>query len=261
MSAPIMEVANLSKSFGALTVLSEISVSVSEREIVAVLGPSGCGKSTFLHIIAGLLCPDAGDVSLNGVSITGKPGHVSYQQQKDLLLPWKTVVENVILPLRIGGATRREALREVLPLMERFGLSGFENVYPGTLSGGMRQRAALMRTYLVTRNLMLLDEPFGALDSMTRSDMHEWLLSVIRETRSSALIVTHDIDEAILLADRVLVLTSRPARVHREVIIGLKRPRNRHSLLSNEALELRGLLLSSLDEAYRPAEKSVDLVY
>lgn len=250
-TVPVLEISGLSKSYGDLAVLTDLSVTVHEKEIVAMLGPSGCGKSTLLHIVAGLLCPDKGAITLKNRSITGKPGTVSYQQQKDLLLPWKTVIENVVLPLRIAGSSRRDSYAEGMPLLKRFGLSGFEEVYPGMLSGGMRQRVALLRTYLVTRSIMLLDEPFGALDSMTRTDMHEWLLGVLREMETSVLIVTHDIDEAILLADRVIVLSSRPARILTEIDVDLPRPRERHSLLSGKAQRLRGALFSAMDSAFR----------
>ncbi len=223
----VIELSHVSKSFSGLDVLKNLSFSLRRGEVLTLLGPSGCGKSTVMQLIAGLTRPDSGSVTVAGEAINGNTGRVSYMHQKDLLLPWKRVIDNVTAPLKLRGIAKKAARETAAPLFEPFGLAGFENYYPSQLSGGMRQRAALMRTYLYRRDIMLLDEPFGALDAITRERLQEWLSSLISSLKTTVLMVTHDIDEAILISDRVLVLSEKPAGIAAEEIINLPRPRTR----------------------------------
>jgi ABC-type nitrate/sulfonate/bicarbonate transport system ATPase subunit len=208
-----------------LPVLDGLDLSVREGEIAAVIGPSGSGKSTLLNILAGLDRPSGGEVSLRGSGDRRRAGEVAYMPQKDLLFPWRTIEDNAILGLEVGGLKKKEARERVAPLFAEFGLSGFEYSYPAQLSGGMRQRAALLRTVAMERPVLLLDEPFGALDSLTRTQMQLWLAETWQRHGWTILLVTHDIREAVFLADRVHVLTPRPARIARSLEIGLPRPR------------------------------------
>ena len=208
-----------------LPVLDGVSVRVGEGEFVSLIGPSGCGKSTLFSIICGLTAPDRGRVVLDGGNNAGAGDVVAYMPQKDLLLPWRTVLGNVVLAREVGGEDPKVVKREAQELMELFGLAGFENSYPADLSGGMRQRAALMRTVLARRRVLLLDEPFGALDALTRAKMQQWLLEIWARFGPAVFFVTHDIDEAIFLSDRVYVLTQRPARVALHLQVHLPRPR------------------------------------
>jgi ABC-type nitrate/sulfonate/bicarbonate transport system ATPase subunit len=226
--SPKLHIAHLSKRFrqdgGWLPVLDNVSVDVAPREFVTLVGPSGCGKSTLCNIVAGLVPPDQGTILLDGTPL-GSRGHVAYMQQKDLLLPWRRVVDNAILSLEIQGVPRAQARAEARILLHRFGLEGFESAYPALLSGGMRQRVALVRTLLSKKELLVLDEPFGALDAMTRSAMQGYLLRLREEFGRTVLFITHDVEEAVLLSDRIYVLTARPARVRAEIALDLPRPR------------------------------------
>ncbi len=222
-------VTNLTHTFpqkgDALKVLDTLTLSVAAGEFVALLGPSGCGKSTLFNIIAGLLAPDSGEVRLNGEPIRGKTAEFAYMQQKDLLLPWRTVLKNVLIGPEIHGEPMASAEAEARERLAQLGLHGFEQSYPTQLSGGMRQRVALVRTLLFRKRVLLLDEPFGALDAMTRNVMQSILLEIWRENRQTVLLITHDVEEALRLADRVYLLTARPARVKAEVPVPLPRPR------------------------------------
>ncbi|HLY22507.1 MAG TPA: ABC transporter ATP-binding protein [bacterium] len=200
-----------------LDVLAGVSLDVGPREFVTLVGPSGCGKSTICNVVAGLVRPDAGTVAIDG--------QVAYMQQKDLLLPWRTVLDNAILGLEIQGAPRAAAREEARAMLRRFGLEGFERAYPATLSGGMRQRVALVRTLLCRRDLLVLDEPFGALDAMTRAAMQGYLLRLREEFGRTVLFITHDVEEAVLLSDRVYVMAARPGRIRAERRLDLPRPR------------------------------------
>ncbi|HEY0814043.1 MAG TPA: ABC transporter ATP-binding protein [Pseudonocardia sp.] len=215
----------VSKSYPGLPVLDGIAFDVAPGEFVSVIGPSGCGKSTLFDVIAGLERPDAGRVLIEGADATGQVNHVAYMPQRDLLFPWRSVLDNTALGLEVAGVRRRVARARARALFSPFGLAGFEDARPDELSGGMRQRAALLRTVVQDRPLLLLDEPFGALDSLTRSDMQAWLADVWARYGWTVLLVTHDIREAVYLSDRVVVLTPRPARVRAEVGIELPRPR------------------------------------
>ncbi|MEN1761482.1 ABC transporter ATP-binding protein [Anoxynatronum sibiricum] len=220
-----LKVNQIRKAFPNLPTLQNISLELSESQFVSVLGPSGCGKSTLFSIIAGLASPDAGEVLIDGQSVTGRPGRVSFMHQKDLLLPWKSILDNAALPLFLQGVSTGEARERAQQYFHLFGLAGFENYYPAQLSGGMRQRAALLRTFLFSKDILLLDEPFGGLDAMTRQSMQHWLMEVVQELKASVLLITHDVDESIWLSDRVYVLSRRPAVVKKVVEIPLKRPR------------------------------------
>jgi ABC-type nitrate/sulfonate/bicarbonate transport system ATPase subunit len=191
--------AYVSDSGKPVDALAKVDIALQPRDFVSLVGPSGCGKSTLFNVIAGLLLPDKGEVKLDGVDIVGRPGSVAYMMQRDLLLPWRTVLENVTLAPEIAGKPMAQARTEARALLRRFGLEGFENAYPAALSGGMRQRAALLRTILCERAVILLDEPFGALDALTRAAMHEWLLGIQREFQRTMILITHDPDEAVYL--------------------------------------------------------------
>lgn len=236
----------ISKSFGDRQILRDISIKVHERELVSLLGVSGSGKTTLFNIISGLLVPDTGRVFLDGLDITGKPGQVSYMLQKDLLLPYRTIEDNVALPLIIRGEEKQEARRRVRPYFAAFGLEGTEREYPHSLSGGMRQRAALLRTYMASRGLALLDEPFSALDTITKSNMHQWYLKVMEEIRLSTIFITHDIDEAILLSDRIYLLTGNPSAVTEELVIREPKPRRTDFNLTPEFLSYKKSILKHL---------------
>lgn len=216
----------VSKTFESTKVLNDISINIASREFVSLLGVSGSGKSTLFNIISGLVLPDAGKIFIDGMDFTGVTGRVGYMHQKDLLLPWKKVVDNVALPLVIKGETVKSARGKVAHLFEVFSMKGTEYLYPFQLSGGMKQRAALMRTYVFSSDIMLLDEPFGSLDAITRSRMHEWLMNLLDKVESSILLITHDIDEAIFLSDRIYILSGNPSSVVKEIHVGFKRPRS-----------------------------------
>ncbi|MBI3660064.1 ABC transporter ATP-binding protein [Candidatus Acetothermia bacterium] len=224
-----LQLSQVSKSFlregHPLPVLDRISLTVNPEELVALVGPSGCGKTTLLQIVSGLVIPDAGEIFLNDARVSDGRGPVAYMQQKDLLLPWRKALANTLLGPEIAGEDLTIAEEEAHRLFEEFGLVGFEKVYPAELSGGMRQRVALIRTLLCRKSLLLLDEPFGALDAFTRRQMHDWLLRAWQEFRFTALFVTHDVEEALLLADRVYVLSARPAQVKAAIEVKLARPR------------------------------------
>ena len=241
-----LEVRNVSKSFDGKGVLEDVSITLRQGELVSLLGVSGGGKTTLFNIISGLLTPDEGRVWLDGEDITGKPGHVSYMLQKDLLLPYRTVEDNVALPLIVKGVKKEEAREQARALFADFGLAGTEKRWPAQLSGGMRQRAALLRTYLFSRNVALLDEPFSALDTLTKSAVHGWYLEVMERIKLSTLFITHDIDEAILLSDRIYLLTGTPGRVTAEVCVEAPRPRNKDFALTEEFLAYKRQILNAL---------------
>ena len=225
-----LEVKNLTQTFNqkntALRVLDGLNFSVDDGQFVALLGPSGCGKSTLFNIVSGLLVPDTGEIYLNDERIYGNTGDFAYMQQKDLLLPWRTVIRNVLIGPEIHDEPLNTAKVEAQQRLAQLGLSGFENSYPMQLSGGMRQRVALVRTLLFRKEILLLDEPFGALDAMTRTVMQSILLDIWSENRQTVLLITHDVEEALLLADKIYVLTARPATLKAEVPVPLPRPRN-----------------------------------
>lgn len=243
-----LEVQCVSKTFDGRKVLEDVSITLREGELVSLLGVSGGGKTTLFNIISGLLTPDEGRVYLNGEDVTGQPGNISYMLQKDLLLPYRTVVDNVALPLILRGVGKKEARAQAAALFEAFGLGGTEDLYPAQLSGGMRQRAALLRTYLFSQDVALLDEPFSALDTLTKSAVHDWYLDVMERIRLSTLFITHDIDEAILLSDRIYLLTGQPGRVTEEIVITQPKPRGKDFNLTPEFLAYKRRILERLSE-------------
>lgn len=243
----VLKVDNVSKSFDGEEIIRNISLELQEGEIVSLLGVSGGGKTTLFNIISGLSLPDEGAVYLNGDNITGKPGNVSYMLQKDLLLPYRNIVDNVALPLMIRGMKKAEARRKAAGYFNEFGLEGTENKYPTQLSGGMKQRAALLRTYLFSEKVALLDEPFSALDMLTKGAVHEWYLDIMEKIRLSTLFITHDIDEAILLSDRIYLLTGKPGQLTKEIIIDEPKPRRKDFNLSEQFLAYKKEIISHLE--------------
>lgn len=223
----------LSKSFEQKPVLNNVTFTVNDGEFVSILGPSGSGKSTLFHLIGGILLPDIGEICLDDQSINGTKGMISYTPQNPSLFPWRTILENVLLGAEIVG---KKDKKEALKMIERAGLKGYEHAYPHELSGGMKQRVAFIRSLLSPQSLICLDEPFSALDEFTRLDMQKWLLAIWQEYQRSILFVTHNIEEAIYLSDRIIVLSSRPATVKRDFAIPFARPRKENILLSEEFL-------------------------
>lgn len=210
--APALAAEGLTLSWDGEALVTEgIDLAVMPGEVCCLVGRSGCGKTTILHALAGLTTPVSGRVLLHGEDVTGRPGRVSYMLQKDLLLPSRRIIDNVCLPLVLGGMRRADARAKAEPLFERFGLAGCELKWPSELSGGMRQRAAFLRTYLMGADVTLLDEPFSALDALTRVDVRRWFVGVARELGLSALVITHDVDEAVSMASRVYVLAGAPS--------------------------------------------------
>ncbi len=250
MPSAKLEVRSLAMQFSTsgadVAALTPVSFGLSEGSFVSVIGPSGCGKSTLFNIIAGLQPPTGGAVLIDGEDATGTIGRVGYMLQKDLLLPWRTVLDNVVLGMEIKGVSRQRARATALPYLQRYGLGGFEDRYPRELSGGMRQRAALLRTLLLDTDIVLLDEPFGALDAQTRSAMQEWLLQIWADFRKTVVFVTHDVEEAVFLSDEILVMSPRPGRVVDRLTVTLPRPRARSVANSADFISLKERCLAHL---------------
>ena len=242
----VLTAEHITKSYGTRTIISDINIHLDRQQIVCLLGVSGVGKTTLFHILSGLNRPGTGRVTLKGKDITGQPGKVSYMLQKDLLLPYKKIINNVSLPLVIRGMKKKEAEEKAAPYFEQFGLAGTEYQYPAQLSGGMRQRAALLRTYLSSEGVALLDEPFSALDTITKSAIHEWYLDLMQKIELSTLFITHDIDEAIILSDRIYILKGKPGQITDEIVIREKRPRRNDFNLTPEFLEYKKKIISDL---------------
>jgi ABC-type nitrate/sulfonate/bicarbonate transport system ATPase subunit len=229
-----VRVHSATRRYGAVTAIEDLTLTVSPGEVVAVVGPSGCGKSTLLELVCGLEAPDAGRVDADPAAL---------MPQRDLLLPWATALDNAALPLRLRGASKAEARAAAAPAFAEFGLAGFEGARPGELSGGMRQRVAFLRTLLAGKPVLCLDEPFGALDAISRSEMQRWLAGALAREPRTVLLVTHDVEEAVVLADRVAVLSPRPGRVVAEVAVPLPRPRE---ATSPEVVAIREQALEAL---------------
>jgi ABC-type nitrate/sulfonate/bicarbonate transport system ATPase subunit len=243
--APTLQFEHVSHSFAKLEVLSDICLEVPSGSLVSILGPSGSGKSTLLDIAAGLLQPLQGRVLLDQHVVEGA-GHAGYMPQKDSLLPWRTVIENALLGTQLRGLYQQTAKALVKERLGRFGLAGFEQSYPHELSGGMRQRVALLRTIMYEDKLLLLDEPLSALDALTRLQMQRWLGATLDALDSTVLLVTHDIREALLLSDKVVVLSARPAQIVLELEVPLAHPRSHEVLRSAEMLALEAQLFDVL---------------
>ncbi len=247
----LLEMKGVSKTFGRTSAVAGLDIAIRSGEFITVIGPSGCGKSTLFNMVAGLEEPDAGgEIRFLGKASRARAllGQVSFMPQQDLLLPWRNVIDNATLALDIEGTPKAQARAHALRMLPEFGLAGFEDRYPHELSGGMRQRVALMRTFLFERDLMLLDEPFGALDALTRSMMQRWLLDIWQKHRRTILFITHDVDEAIFLADRVIVMTARPGKVKLEERIDLPRPRRADVVTSPEFIAIKKRLLHAIEE-------------
>ncbi len=255
-AVPVLGVNAVSKRFvsggmspSSMEVLSGIDLDLSRGEFVSIVGPSGCGKSTLLNLISGLDTDYDGEISLNGNNAVQRIGRVPYMHQRDLLLPWRTVLDNATISLEIRGAGRRRAREEALVHFDEFGLAEFASSYPSEISGGMRQRVALLRATLPGADLLLLDEPFGALDAITRSSMHTWLSLLLAGSERAVLLVTHDVEEALLLSDRVHVLSGRPGRIVATLDVEFPRPREAGIVTSAPFVELKARLLRALSES------------
>lgn len=234
-----IRIEHVSKTLDNIHTLDDISLIINENEFVVILGPSGCGKSTLFNIISGLITPDQGKIKINGEDWTGLTGRVGYMQQKDLLLPSRNIMDNVSIPLLLKGMKAKKARKMVSSYLKDFGLDSFARHYPRQLSGGMRQRAALLRTYLFASDTLLLDEPFASLDAISRRKMHLWLKELRLRYPSSVLFVTHDIEEALLLADHIYVFSARPARIKLDInMLNHRKTENDFSLIKNEILAL-----------------------
>ena len=271
-----IELRRISHAFGTLRVLDDLSLTVVPGQFVSIVGPSGCGKSTLLSILGGLLAPAAGEALVEGQTAIGRPGLVAYMPQKDLLFPWRRVLANATLGAEVSGVGQREAAIRARALIPRFGLAGFERSWPSQLSGGMRQRLALLRTFLIPSRTMLLDEPFGALDAITRREMHSWLQEVLAEppaagrqpfaprgdsgdpphssllappSSRTVLFVTHDVEEALVLSDTVCVMSPRPGRMVARVAVPFARPRAPGIVVTPAFVALKAQLLTALEEA------------
>ena len=249
MSGPeaALRAEHVTKSYGGRTVIRDVSLRLDQGELVCLLGVSGAGKTTLFHSLSGLERPEEGRVLLFGEDVTGTPGKISYMLQRDLLLPHKKIPDNAALPLVIRGVKAREARERALSYFPQFGLEGTEDKYPAQLSGGMRQRAALLRTFLGARGVALLDEPFSALDALTKREIHRWYMEMMDRLRLTTLFITHDIDEAVLLSDRVCVLSGRPGRIAAEIRVDPPRPRDLSFSLSGEFLAYKRQILALLE--------------
>lgn len=242
----VLSAENIGISFDGVKIIENVSIRLGKNEIVSLLGQSGTGKTTLFNVLSGLYTPDSGRVYLKAEDITGKPGKISYMLQKDLLLPYMTVLDNTALPLIIKGEKKKEAREKAASLFSKFGLDGCEKKYPQQLSGGMRQRAALLRTYLSSQGTALLDEPFSALDALTKSAMHKWYLEIMSEIELSTIFITHDIDEAILLSDRIYIMSGKPGRITDEINVRGNKDDPEGFLLSREFLEYKRLIKQKL---------------
>lgn len=240
-----LEITNVALTLGDTPVLDDISLHVAKGEFVSILGPSGCGKSSLFRLMTGALAPDHGSIHVNGAPLASKPEAFAFMPQRDALMPWRRIIDNVVLGLEVQGMGGAEARAKAQPLFAAFGLEGFEQHYPAQLSGGMRQRAALLRTIVQDRPVQLLDEPFGALDALTRAEMQGWLEQRWQQAHWTTLLVTHDVREAVALSDRIYVFSPRPARIIAEFAVPDPRPRL-GSAPSAEAVQLEARLLDTL---------------
>ena len=259
LRAPKIEIRQVRHAFGTnaarVVALDNIDLSIKAGRFVSLIGPSGCGKSTIFNVIAGLETPSAGAILIDGEDVTGSIGVVGYMLQKDLLLNWRTILDNVVLGMELQHMPKNEARAKALPYLRKYGLGGFEKRYPWELSGGMCQRAALLRTILYDSEIILLDEPFGALDAQTRSRMQEWLLDLWRDFGKTVLFVTHDVEEAVFLSDEIHVMTRRPGRIKASLEVSLPRPRSLEMTGSPEFIALKQRCVELLAEE-APIEES-----
>jgi len=256
-----LELRNIAKRFKQqkqeVEVLSRIDLLVREGEFVSMIGPSGCGKSTIFHIIGGITKPSSGEVYMDGKEVTGQKGLISYMPQFNTLFPWRTVEENVILTLEVAGVPKKEALQNARLWLERVGLREYAHHYPHLLSGGMQQRVAFIRALLSPQELICLDEPFGALDALTREEMQQWLLNLWEHDRRSVLFITHSIEEALFLSDRIYLLSHLPTRVMKEITVPYQRPRDRSILTDPHFVEMRQEIYDQMAK-YRANRNSLE---
>ena len=241
-----VRVAGLTHHYGDRRILNGVDLTVADATLVALVGPTGCGKSTILRILAGLLAPSAGTATIGGHSTITIPGRAAFMPQGDTLLPWRTALRNATLAARIARDDPAAAETRARTLFRRFGLAGFEDAWPSQLSGGMRQRVALLRTVLLDRPVLLLDEPFGALDQITRGDLQGWFTQLLAAGRHTTLLVTHDIDEALRLADEVVILSPRPGRVVDRINVDEPRPRHPARLTEPDFAMMKRRVLTAL---------------
>ena len=242
----VLKVVGVTREYNHKNIIEDIHIHLHQGEFVSILGPSGCGKSTLFNVIAGLLTPEAGQVFVNDLDVTGKTGVVSYMYQRDLLLPWRNVIDNGILPLEIRGISKKEAREKVKAMLPVFQLQDDGEKYPVQLSGGMKQRVSLLRTTMFSQEIMLLDEPFGGLDAITRLKMQEYLLEILKKIQGSVLFITHDIDEAIFLSDRIYIINGAPAHIVEEIIVPVKHASPEEMMTSVELRQLRSDILKRL---------------
>ena len=242
----LLKAEHITKKYSGRTIIKDINIELHKGELISLLGVSGSGKTTLFHVLSGLTTPEEGRVLLNGEDITSRPGQISYMLQKDLLFPHKKIIDNTALPLVLHGMSKNEARKKAQMYFKDFGLEGTEYQYPSQLSGGMRQRAALLRTYLSSNGVALLDEPFSALDTITKTAIHRWYLEVMQHIDLSTLFITHDIDEAILLSDRIYILNGTPGTIKDEIVIQERKPRAADFALSEEFLEYKRRIISKL---------------
>jgi ABC-type nitrate/sulfonate/bicarbonate transport system ATPase subunit len=248
MAAPFFACENLTCSYGAQPVIENITIDLPENGFVSLVGPSGAGKTTLFKALAGLDAPDSGRVLLDGQDITGTAGRIGYMPQKDMLFPFRTVLDNTILPLVIRGEKKRAAREKASAYFAVFGLDGYQNRYPRELSGGMRQRAALLRTCMTANNVILLDEPFSALDAITRAELQAWYAKTAAQMGLSTFFITHDLDEAIKLSDTVYLLSGRPGRITLKQNIPVPRPRPPDFTLSADFLSYKRAVLAKMND-------------
>lgn len=242
-----LQVKNVSVEFEGEKIIEDISINLNKGELVCILGTSGVGKTTLFNVISGLISPTSGEVFLDGKNILENSGKISYMLQKDLLLPFKTIIDNVSLPLVIKGVKKSEARKRAQKYFAEFGLSGTEKKYPNQLSGGMRQRAALLRTYMFSCEVALLDEPFSALDAITKRKMQNWYLNIMEKIKLSTLFITHDIDEAILISKRIYIISGNPGKITKEIKIDLPKNENGDEVtLTEKFIEYKRKILKLL---------------
>ncbi len=240
---------NITKSYDNILIVEDINITAKEGELISLLGKSGVGKSTLFNILAGLLPPDSGQVILNNEDITTKSGKISYMQQKNLLLPFKTIIDNVCIPLILKDIKRKEAYDIAYSFFDEFGISGSEYKYPSQLSGGMQKRASLLRAYLFSKTVMLLDEPFSALDYITRSSMYKWFKLITKKHNTTSILITHDIDEAILLSDKIYIMAGKPGKIINEIDI-VQSSCYDEFIVSEEFIRYKRNILEILNKTY-----------
>ncbi|MFK2824791.1 ABC transporter ATP-binding protein [Bacillus sp. B190/17] len=252
MNKKVLEFENVTFSYKekkqgrSVPILQSLNVDIYDQEFITIVGASGSGKSTLFRLITGLEDPDEGKIFINGQIHESRLGKAGYMPQQDLLMPWRTVLENAALPLELKGIHKEEARKQIVPLLEEFGLAGMENRFPHELSGGMRQRVSFLRTSLSGSNVLLLDEPFSALDAITRLSMQEWLMAQWEKRKNTIIFITHDVNEALFLSDRIFVFSEKPVHTLEEVNVPLSRPRDLQDLNQPDMIELREHLLEQL---------------